>query len=103
MPLLHEEEISSPEAKRIWDSFHKETIRYLLSVLPHALFLPGREQDLFVKLNKALYDKYVADGANIPRDIQYQLQLDICSLMPAFRHLKNPEELLKTVFDPVKP
>ena len=103
MPLRHQQGISTPEATRIWDSFQKEMIRYLLSVLPTALFLPGREPDLFVELNRALYDRYVADGAHIPPDIQYQLQLDICSLMPAFRHLKKPEELLKTVFDPATP
>jgi len=101
MPLRHEEKISSPEAKRIWDSFQKEMIPYLLSLLPDALFTPGPE--LFVALNKALYDKYVADGARIPQDIQYRLQLDICSLMPAFVCLKNSEELLKTVFNAAKP
>jgi rfaE bifunctional protein nucleotidyltransferase chain/domain len=103
MPLRHEAEISNPEAKRIWDTFQKEMIPYLLSLLPDELFSPGREPELFVALNKALYDKYVADGAPIPRDIQHRLQLDICCLMPAFRNLKNPEELLKTVFDAAKP
>jgi rfaE bifunctional protein nucleotidyltransferase chain/domain len=103
MPLRHEEEISNPQAKRVWDSFQKEMIPYLLSILPDALFSPGREPELFVALNKALYDKYVADGVNIPQDIQYRLQLDICSLMPIFVHLKNPEELLKTVFDAANP
>jgi rfaE bifunctional protein nucleotidyltransferase chain/domain len=99
MPLRHEEEISIPQAKGIWDSFQKEMIPYLLSLLPDELFSPGRERELFVKLNKALLDKYVADGAHIPRDIQYRLQLDICHLMPVFAHVKNQEELLKTVFD----
>jgi len=103
MPLPHEQEISSPEAKRVWDSFQKEMIPYLLSMLPDALFAPGREPELFVALNKALYDKYVVDGARIPQDIQYRLQLDICSLMPAFAALKNPEELLKPVFDAANP
>jgi rfaE bifunctional protein nucleotidyltransferase chain/domain len=103
MPLRHEEEISNPEAKRVWDSFQKEMIPYLLSLLPDELFSPGREPELFVALNKALYDKYVADGAPIPQDIQYRLQLDICHLMPVFVHLKNQEELLKTVFDAGKP
>ncbi len=102
MPLRHEQEISNPEAKRIWDSFQKEMIPYLLSLLPDDLFTPGREPELFAALNKALYDKYVADGAHIPQDIQYRLQLDICSLMPVFASLKNPEELLKSVFDPEK-
>jgi rfaE bifunctional protein nucleotidyltransferase chain/domain len=102
MPLRHEEEISNPQARRIWDSFQKEMIPYLLSLLPDELFSPGREAELFVALNRALHDKYVADGAHIPPDIQFRLQLDICSLMPAFIPLKNTEELLKTVFDPDK-
>ena len=103
MPLRHEEEISNPQAKRIWDSFQKEMIPYLLGLLPDALFSPGREPDLFVEMNKALYNKYVADGAHIPQDIQYRLQLDICSQMPVFVRLKNQEELLKTVFEAAKP
>jgi rfaE bifunctional protein nucleotidyltransferase chain/domain len=103
MPLRHEKQISNPEAQRIWNSFQKEMIPYLLSLLPDTLFSPGREPELFVALNKALHDKYVAEGARIPQDIQYRLQLDICSLMPAFVRLKNPEELLKTVFDAGKP
>ncbi|MCE0521502.1 MAG: adenylyltransferase/cytidyltransferase family protein [Methylacidiphilales bacterium] len=103
MPLRHEAEISNPEAKRIWDTFQKEMIPYLLSFLPDELFSPGREPELFVALNKALYDKYVADGSPIPQDIQYRLQLDICGLMPVFRHLKHSEELLKTVFAAAKP
>jgi len=102
MPLRHESEISSPHARQIWDSFQKEMIPYLLSILPDELFSPGREAELFVALNKAIYEKYVADGAHIPQDIQYRLQLDICSLMPAFVRLKNPEELLKTVFKAAK-
>ncbi len=103
MPLRHEQQISNPEAQRIWDSLQKELIPYLLSLLPDDLFSPGREPELFVALNKALYDKYVADGAVIPQDIQFRLQLDICHLMPAFVRLKNPEELLKNVFDAGKP
>jgi D-glycero-beta-D-manno-heptose 1-phosphate adenylyltransferase len=103
MPLRHEEEISNPQAKRIWDSFQKEMIPYLLGLLPDGLFSPGREPELFVALNQALYDKYVADGAPIPPDIQYRLQLDICSLMPAFKGLKNKEELLKPIFEVAKP
>jgi D-glycero-beta-D-manno-heptose 1-phosphate adenylyltransferase len=102
MPLSHEKEISSPEAKRIWNSLQKELIPYILSLLPDELFSPGREPELFVAINRALYDKYVADGAVLPQDIQFQLQLDICHLMPAFVQLKNQEELLKTVFDPGK-
>jgi rfaE bifunctional protein nucleotidyltransferase chain/domain len=98
MPLRHEEEISNPQAQRIWDSFQKEMIPYLLSLLPDDLFSPSRQPELFVKLNEAIYDKYIADGSRIPSDIQFRLQLDICSLMPAFSGLKNPEELLKTVF-----
>jgi rfaE bifunctional protein nucleotidyltransferase chain/domain len=103
MPLRHEEEISNPQAQQIWDSFQKEMIPYLLGLLPDGLFSPGREPELFVELNKALYDKYVADGAHIPHDIQYRLQLDICSLMPAFKSLKNKEELLKPIFEAAKP
>jgi D-glycero-beta-D-manno-heptose 1-phosphate adenylyltransferase len=99
----HDEDISSPQAKHIWDSLQKELIPYLLSLLPDELFASGRESELFVALNRALYDKYGADGAIIPPDIQFRLQLDICHLMPAFAQLKNQEELLKTVFDPGKP
>jgi D-glycero-beta-D-manno-heptose 1-phosphate adenylyltransferase len=103
MSLRHEKEISNPQAKRIWDSFQKEMIPYLLGLLPDALFSPGREPELFVALNQAIYDKYIADGAQIPQDIQYRLQLDICSLMPAFKSVKNKEELLKPIFDASKP
>jgi D-glycero-beta-D-manno-heptose 1-phosphate adenylyltransferase len=103
MPNRSEADIASLEAKHIWDSFQKEIIPYLLSLLPDDLFSSGREAELFVALNKALYDKYVADGAAIPQDIQFSLQLDICHLMPAFAKLKNQPELLKTVFDPNKP
>lgn len=103
MVLRHEAEISNPESKRIWESFQKEMIPYLLSILPDELFSPGREPELFVALNKVIHDKYLADGARIPQDIQYRLQLDICSLMPAFKRLKNTEELMKTVFDAAKP
>jgi rfaE bifunctional protein nucleotidyltransferase chain/domain len=102
MSSLHAEENSSPEAKRIWDSFQKELIPYLLSLLPDELFAAGREQELFVALNRALYQKYLVDGSLIPKDIQFQLQLDICSQMPALKPLKNTEELLKTVFDPAQ-
>jgi D-glycero-beta-D-manno-heptose 1-phosphate adenylyltransferase len=103
MPNRHDEDISTPQAKRIWDSLQKELIPYLLSLLPDELFASGRESELFVALNRALYDKYVADGVLIPQDIQFRLQLDLSSLMPAFAQLKNHEELLKTVFDPDKP
>jgi hypothetical protein len=71
MPLRHESEISHPEANRVWESFQKEMIPYLLSIIPEALFSPGREPELFVALNKAIYDKYIADGAHIPSDIQF--------------------------------
>ena len=102
MPLSHEQEIT-PKAEQIWSTFQKEMIPYLLSLLPDALFAPGREAELFLAMNKALYEKYVADGAQIPRDIQYRLQLDICSLMPVFERLKNMDELLTMVFDPELP
>ena len=102
MPLRHEAEIT-PQATQIWTSFQKEVIPYLLSQLPDDLFSAGREPELFLKLNKLLYDKYVADGAQIPRDIQYSLQLDICSLMPIFAQLKNMDELMHLVFDPGRP
>ncbi|HEV3271260.1 MAG TPA: adenylyltransferase/cytidyltransferase family protein [Candidatus Methylacidiphilales bacterium] len=103
MPHRHEKEISNPEAKQIWDALQKELIPYILSLLPDELFSTGREPELFIAVNRALYDKYIADGAYIPPDIQFRLQLDICHLMPAFVHLKNQDELLKTVFDPGKP
>jgi rfaE bifunctional protein nucleotidyltransferase chain/domain len=103
MPLRHEKETSNPEAKRIWDLLQKELIPYILSLLPDELFSPGREPELFVAINRALYDKYIADGAVLPQDIQFQLQLDLCHMMPACAQLKNQEELLKTVFDPGKP
>ena len=103
MPSLHDKESSSPEAKHIWDTLQKELIPYILSLLPDELFTPGREPELYVAVNRALYEKYVADGAVIPHDIQFQKQLDICSQMPALKGLKNTEELLKTVFDPNKP
>jgi rfaE bifunctional protein nucleotidyltransferase chain/domain len=98
-----EEPPSNPEAKRIWDSLQKEMIPYLLQLLPDELFTPGRESELFVELNKELFAKYQAEGAVIPRDIQFGKQLNICTLMPAFKVLTNKEELLKTVFDPAKP
>jgi len=103
MPSLHDKESSSPEAKHIWDTLQKELIPYILSLLPDELFTPGLEPELYVAVNRALYEKYVADGAVIPHDIQFQKQLDICSQMPALKGLKNTEELLKTVFDPNKP
>jgi rfaE bifunctional protein nucleotidyltransferase chain/domain len=102
MSLPHEAEIT-PQATQIWTSFQKELIPYLLPLLPDQLFAPGREPELFLAMNKALYEKYVADGAQIPRDIQFRLQLDICALMPAFKKLKNTDELLQMVFDPEKP
>jgi len=103
MPSNYEKENSSPEAQHIWDALQKELIPYILSLLPEELFTQGREPELFVAVNRALYDKYLADGAVIPQDIQFQKQLDICSQMPAFKELKNTQELLKTVFDPGKP
>jgi rfaE bifunctional protein nucleotidyltransferase chain/domain len=103
MPPSHVEETSNPQAKHIWNTLQKELIPYILSLLPDELFSPGREAELFVAVNRALYDKYVADGASIPQDIQFQKQLDICSQMPAFKEVKNGHELLKTVFDPGKP
>jgi rfaE bifunctional protein nucleotidyltransferase chain/domain len=54
-------------------------------------------------MNKAMYEKYVADGAHIPRDIQYRMQLDVCGLMPVFAGLKDTDELLRMVFDPERP
>jgi len=103
MPPSHEKEHSSPEAKQIWAALQKELIPYILSLLPDELFAQGRESELFVAVNRALYDKYIADGSVIPQDIQFQKQLDICSQMPAFKEVKNAQELLKTVFDPGKP
>ena len=102
MPLPHEKDIT-PKASEIWSSFQKELMPYLLSLLPDQLFAPGREPELFLALNKALYEKYVADGQQIPRDIQFRKQLDVCALMPAFKKLKNMDELLQMVFDPEKP
>jgi rfaE bifunctional protein nucleotidyltransferase chain/domain len=102
MPHSHEEEIT-PTASEIWSSFQKEVIPYLLAQLPDPLFEAGREPELFLALNKALYEKYVADGAPLPRDIQFSHQLNICALMPAFKKLTNREELLHMVFDPEKP
>jgi len=94
------QENSSPEAKRIWDSLQKEMIPYLLETLPDELFVEGRESELFVALNKELYAKYLADGAVIPRDIQFDKQLNICGLMPAFRGMKNKPDLLRGIFEP---
>jgi rfaE bifunctional protein nucleotidyltransferase chain/domain len=102
MPNSHEEYIT-PTASEIWASFQKEVIPYLLAQLPDPLFESGREPELFLALNKALYEKYVAEGALLPRDIQFSHQLNICALMPAFKLLKNREELLQMVFDPEKP
>ena len=101
MPLPHEAEVTP--ATQIWSDYQKESIKYLLSILPDTLFTPGREPELFLAMNKALYEKYVADGAQIPRDIQCRLQLDFCSLMPVFKPLKNMDELMQMVFDPEKP
>jgi rfaE bifunctional protein nucleotidyltransferase chain/domain len=95
-----QDENSSPEAKRIWDSLQKEMIPYLLEMLPDELFAPGRESELFIALNKELFAKYKADGAVIPQDIQFDKQLNICGLMPAFKGMKNRAELLKTIFEP---
>jgi len=103
MSSSHEPNASSPEAKHIWDSLQKEMIPYLLSQLPDELLLEGREPELFVAVNQALYDKYVSEGSVIPQDIQFQKQLDICSQMPALKRLKNKEALLKSVFDPTQP
>jgi rfaE bifunctional protein nucleotidyltransferase chain/domain len=102
MPRSHKEEIT-PQATQIWDSFQKDMIPYLLSLLPDELFSEGREPELFLQMNKSMYEKYVADGAPIPRDIQYRKQLDVCSLMPVFKKLRNMDELLQMVFDPSKP
>ena len=93
---------SSPEAKRIWDSLQKEMIPYLLETLPDELFVEGREAELFVALNKELYAKYLAEGAIIPKDIQFDKQLNICGLMPAFKGMKNKPDLLKSIFEPEK-
>ncbi len=102
MSTNHDAENAGP-AQGIWDSLQKELIPYLLSILPDHLFAPGREAELFVALNRALFDKYVADGAVIPADIQFRLQLDICHLMPVFAKPEHQDELLKTVFDPSRP
>jgi rfaE bifunctional protein nucleotidyltransferase chain/domain len=102
MSLRHQAEIT-PQATQIWDSFQKETIPYLLGLLPDELFESGREPELFLRLNKVLYEKFVADGAPIPRDIQYRMQLDVCSLMPIFKKLTNKDELMQMVFDAAKP
>ena len=102
MPLSHKEEIT-PQATEIWDSFQKVMIPYLLGRTPEELFSEGREAELYLHMNKEMYEKYVADGAQIPRDIQYRLQLDACALMPIFKKLKNMDELLHMVFDPGKP
>jgi len=102
MPLRHEAEIT-PQVTEILDSFQKETINYVLGLLPDALWAPGREPELFLQLNKLVYEKFVADGAPIPRDIQYRKQLDLCSLMPIFKKLQNRDELLQMVFDPSRP
>jgi len=101
MPLPHEAEVTP--ATTIFTDYQKELIKYLLSIVPDQLFEPGREHELFLAMNKAMYEKYVADGQQIPRDIQFQMQLNFCSLMPAFKKLKDMEELLQMVFDPDKP
>jgi rfaE bifunctional protein nucleotidyltransferase chain/domain len=101
MPLPHEAEVTP--ATSIFTDYQKELIKYLLSKLPDTLFEPGREAELFLAMNKEMYAKYVADGQQIPRDIQFQMQLNFCSLMPAFRKLKNMDELLQMIFDPEMP
>jgi D-glycero-beta-D-manno-heptose 1-phosphate adenylyltransferase len=101
MPLKHEAEVTP--ATTIFTDYQKELLKYLLSKLPDTLFDEGREPELFLAMNKELYEKYVADGQQIPRDIQFRLQLDFCSLMPAFKKLKNLDDLLQMIFDPEKP
>jgi glycerol-3-phosphate cytidylyltransferase len=101
MPLPHEADVTP--AATIFTDYQKELIKYLLSILPDRLFEPGHEPELFLAMNKALYEKYVADGQQIPRDIQFRLQLDFCALMPAFKQVKNMDELLHMVFDPEMP
>jgi rfaE bifunctional protein nucleotidyltransferase chain/domain len=102
MPLRHEAKITS-QVTEILDSFQKDTITYVLGLLPDELWELGREAELFLQLNKLVYEKFVADGAPIPRDIQYRKQLDLCSLMPIFKKLQNRDELLQMVFDPARP
>ncbi len=101
MPLPHEAEVTP--ATSIFTDYQKELIKHLLSVIPDGLFDPGREAELFLAMNKEMYEKYVAEGQQIPRDIQYQMQLNFCSLMPAFKKLRNMDELLQMVFDPEMP
>jgi rfaE bifunctional protein nucleotidyltransferase chain/domain len=98
-----EEQNSSAEAKRIWDSLQKEMVPYLLEILPDELFALGREPELFIAINKELYAKYQAEGAVIPPDIQFAKQINISAMIPAIKGVKNKEELLRTVFDPAKP
>src|SRR6201999_4199737 len=74
MPLPHEAEVTP--ATSIFTDYQKELIKYLLSKLPDGLFDPGREAELFLAMNKEMYAKYVADGQQIPRDIQFQMQLN---------------------------
>jgi rfaE bifunctional protein nucleotidyltransferase chain/domain len=101
MPHRHEAEFTP--AATIFTDYQKELIKHLLTILPDNLYEPGREHELFLAMNKALYEKYVAEGQQIPRDIQFQMQLNFCSLMPAFRKLKDMDELLHMVFDPEMP
>ena len=101
MPHRHEAEVTP--ATVIFTDYQKKLLEYVLPKLPDALFESGREAELFLAMNKEFYAKYVEDGQQIPRDIQFQTQLNFCSLMPAFRKLKNMDELLQMVFDPGKP
>ena len=101
MPLPHETEVTP--ATTIFTDYQKKLLQYVLPKLPEGLFEAGREAELFLAMNKEFYAKYVADGQQIPRDIQFQTQLNFCALMPAFKKLKNTEELLQLVFDPEMP
>jgi len=101
MPLPHESEVTPATA--IFTDYQKKLLEYVLPRLPDGLFDTGREAELFLAMNKEFYAKYVADGQQIPRDIQFQTQLNFCSLMPAFKKLKNLDDLLQMVFDPEKP
>jgi rfaE bifunctional protein nucleotidyltransferase chain/domain len=101
MPHPHEAEVTP--AATIFTDYQKELIKYLLSILPDSLYEPGREPELFLAMNKAMYERYVSEGQQIPRDVQFQMQLNFCALMPAFKKLKNMDELLQMVFDPEMP
>lgn len=101
MPLPHEAEVTP--ATTIFSDYQKKLLQYVLPKLPEGLFESGREAELFLAMNKEFYAKYVEDGQQIPRDIQFQTQLNFCSLMPAFKKLKNMDELLQMIFDPEMP